>query len=157
MSIKSEIGRISASVAAAYDILEELGAAMPEIRNVDNLADTIGRITLSDSNELVLVDTVTGIPYKLTVVDGKLIMSDCDNTVGVTVYDSLTIPDTEDSNVSYELEVANGKLRMYDQYVISVPTIGASVSNHLLILDDCGSCGGTGGSVDLPASEGIKF
>lgn len=93
MSIKSEIGRISASVAAAYDILEELGAAMPENRNVDNLADTIGRITLSDS------------------------------------------PD----------------------YVISVPTIGASVFNHVLTLDDCDSCGGTGGSVDLPASEEVRF
>lgn len=50
MSIKSEIDRISAAVAAAYDVLEELGAAMPEVRNVENLASTIKFFKSSSSS-----------------------------------------------------------------------------------------------------------
>lgn len=41
MSVQSEINRISKAIADTYDILEGLGAATPEIRNVDNLASTV--------------------------------------------------------------------------------------------------------------------
>lgn len=41
MSVESEINRISKAIADTYEILEGLGAAMPEVRNVDNLASTV--------------------------------------------------------------------------------------------------------------------
>lgn len=44
MSISTEIDRINTSVAAAYAVLEGLGAAVPADRNIDNLAATAASI-----------------------------------------------------------------------------------------------------------------
>ena len=45
MSVKNEIERISTKVADTYRVLEGLGATMPDERNVNNLADTVGVFT----------------------------------------------------------------------------------------------------------------
>lgn len=44
MSIQTEIDRINTSVAAAYEVLEGLGATMPTAQTVDNLAATAATI-----------------------------------------------------------------------------------------------------------------
>ena len=44
MSIQTEIDRINMGVTAAYNVLEGMGATMPEEQNVDNLAATISSI-----------------------------------------------------------------------------------------------------------------
>lgn len=49
MSIRTEIDRISASVTAAYSVMEGMGASMPSDRNVDNLAATAATIPTGSS------------------------------------------------------------------------------------------------------------
>ena len=44
MSIQTEIDRINTSVAAAYAVLEGMGATMPATQNIDNLAATAATI-----------------------------------------------------------------------------------------------------------------
>lgn len=45
MSVKSEIERISTNVADTYEILEGLGATMPNDRNSNNLPETVESFT----------------------------------------------------------------------------------------------------------------
>lgn len=62
MSIRSEIERISTAIADTYDVLEGLGATMPETRNADNLASTAGTITGGGSGGVVPNDFVASDP-----------------------------------------------------------------------------------------------
>lgn len=59
MSVASEINRIKANIADAYDEAEAKGATMPATENSANLADTIGSIPQTGS-----------IPYKTITVNG---------------------------------------------------------------------------------------
>lgn len=108
MSVKNEIDRISAKVADTYRVLEGLGATMPEERNANNLAATADSIKLLDSGKLMLVDTVTNIPYKIEVVSGKLTMTPIEDQTNVKQY---VMTDTE-TGVMYGIGVTSSKLTM---------------------------------------------
>lgn len=50
MTIASEVTRIKTNIAQAYTTLEEKGATIPEVKNSDNLSDTIGSIATGGGN-----------------------------------------------------------------------------------------------------------
>lgn len=58
MSIQSEITRINNSVSLAYDEALVMGATIPAIRNVENLASTITSmfLTIDDSEGNRILD-----------------------------------------------------------------------------------------------------
>ena len=50
-SITVEIRRIKEAVEAAYKVCEEMGAEMPEVRNVEGLAHCIGTLNVVGKNQ----------------------------------------------------------------------------------------------------------
>lgn len=53
MSIRSQIDRINANIAAAYDEAEAKGATMPATENSANLADTVASIPSGGTPTLI--------------------------------------------------------------------------------------------------------
>lgn len=84
MSVQTEIERIRGNISGAYEALEAKGAAVPETKNSDNLAQTItdmpalytqvvgpaGRVSVSNA-----AGTINVYPQKVTVAEGKLVLT----------------------------------------------------------------------------------
>ena len=100
MSITSQIERINANIAAAYDEAEAKGATMPATENSANLADAVASIPTGSTPTLITKQITENGTYAAADdnADGysevEVAVKPLFNAVGTMYFDDTIIPDT---------------------------------------------------------------
>ncbi len=92
MSIQTEIDRINTGVAAAYSVMEGMGATMPSNENVDNLAATAASIPTSKTYYAVCSTAAATAAKTVTVDDSFALVAGAQVTVKFTDANSVASP-----------------------------------------------------------------